>query len=317
MRTFSRHLRYFLVLVIAFSLFYSYDQSKPEQIVVVPHGLDSRSVVDDLNNRGYISNKISYWSLVLMTKLGKEIVPGAYSLKKGMGALALEAEISNPEYRYVTIQEGLRLEEIAEVFAKELDWSDNKKAEFIKTFPLCPLTSGEGFLFPGTYLVHKDEPVKIIKEEMKENLIKHVSEMLQEPDENVLNISQVVNIASLIQREAAGKSDMRLISGIIWNRLFNDMPLQIDATLQYIKGNEEVWWPRVKSDDKYLESPYNTYKNIGLPPGPISNPGKSAIAAALDPTDTSCIFYLHDKNKNIHCSTTYDRHKQNVSYYLK
>lgn len=308
---------YFLIFLIAFSVFYAYDQSKEEQIVVVPHGLDSRSVIDDLEERGYINNKISYWSLVLMTKLGKEIVPGAYSLKKGMGALALQVEITNPKYRYVTIPEGLRIEEIAEVFAKNLEWSEEKEKQFINTYPLCPFTLGEGFLFPGTYLVHVDESAQVIKEEMKEALLKTVSEILAGPEQNILNMSQVVTIASLIQREAAGKNDMRLISGIIWNRLFEDMPLQIDATLQYIKGDEKKWWPRVSSDDKYLDSPYNTYQKNGLPPGPISNPGKSAITAALNPTETSCLFYIHDKNRNIHCSTNYERHKQNISYYLK
>lgn len=317
MKKFSRNLGYFLIFLIAFSIFYAYDQSKEEQIVVVPHGLDSRSVIEDLKKRGYINNKISYWSLVLMTKLGKDVVPGAYSLKKSMGALALQAEVSNPKYRYVKVEEGLRIQEIAELFAKNLDWSEEKKKQFINTFPVCPFTLGEGFLFPGTYLVYKDESPQIIKEEMKEALLKNLSEILAGPEENILNLSQVVTIASLIQREAAGKSDMRLISGVIWNRLFEGMPLQIDATLQYINGDEMEWWPIVSSDDKYLDSPYNTYQNTGLPPGPISNPGKNAISAALDPAETSCLFYIHDRNRNIHCSTNYESHKQNISYYLK
>lgn len=144
-----------------------------------------------------------------------------------------------------------------------------------------------------------------------------ISAVLDNPNKNILNTAQVVTIASIIQKEGAGNGDMRLISGIIWNRLFSETPLQMDATLQYVKGDADLWWPRVKSEDKYLDSPYNTYKNKGLPPGPIASPGEGAIHASLDPVDTDCIFYLHDKNRNIHCSTTYEGHKKNISYYLK
>lgn len=95
------------------------------------------------------------------------------------------------------------------------------------------------------------------------------------------------------------------------------MRLDIDATLQYIKGNsEDGWWARVYADDKYLDSPYNTYRTKGLPPGPIANPGLPAIKAALNPTATPCIFYLHDTNREIHCSVTYEEHKENIKKYL-
>ena len=110
---------------------------------------------------------------------------------------------------------------------------------------------------------------------------------------------------------------MRLISGIIRNRLEIGMPLQIDATLQYIRGDEDNWWPVPRSEDKKIESPYNTYQNVGLPPTPIATPGEDAIKAALNPLDTDCLFYLHDSRGNIHCSTTYEQHKKNVRYYLK
>jgi len=133
-----------------------------------------------------------------------------------------------------------------------------------------------------------------------------------------LNEDTVIKIASIIQREAASKSDMALISGIIWNRIFSGMKLQIDATLQYAKGNEEDgWWGQVSSADKKIKSPYNTYLNIGLPPSAIANPGLSAITAAYNPQKTDCLFYLHDKNKKIHCSKTYEEHKANIAKYYK
>jgi UPF0755 protein len=134
---------------------------------------------------------------------------------------------------------------------------------------------------------------------------------------NNFDTDTILTIASIIQREAGSKSDMYLVSGIIWNRIFTNMSLQMDATLQYAKGTaENGWWPKVVPDDKYIESPYNTYKNKGLPPSPIANPGFAAIHAALHPKETECIFYFHKNRKN-YCSKTYEEHKRKIDLYLK
>ena len=109
---------------------------------------------------------------------------------------------------------------------------------------------------------------------------------------------------------------MKLISGIIWNRIFSGMKLQIDATLQYAKGSEEDgWWEKVNPKDKNIDSPYNTYLHKELPPSPIANPGLAAIEAAYNPQKTSCLFYMHDKNRIIHCAKTYEEHKKNIQKY--
>ena len=104
---------------------------------------------------------------------------------------------------------------------------------------------------------------------------------------------------------------MRIISGIIWNRLFANMNLQIDATVQYAKANKasvNSWWPAVLPRDISIKSPYNTYTNPGLPPTPIANPSVAAILAALNPVSTPCFYYFHDKMGQFHCSTTYAEH---------
>lgn len=310
-------LKIFLIFLIIFAIFYSITASQEEEVIFISYNQNSHEIVDDLYNQGFIGNKFNYYIVLLLSELYKDIEPGGYSLKKSMGALALHAKLSAPDYRYVTIGEGLRKEQVAEIFASKLDWNEEKKESFNANLPLCFFTGGEGYFFPGKYLVHKDESVDIIKKEMYQRLKEQVEEFLGNPEKNIINLNQVVTIASLIQKEAADKNDMRLISGIIWNRLFDDMPLQIDATLQYVKGEEDYWWPMVRSKDKFLDSPYNTYKNRGLPPGPIASPGIEAIMAALEPSDTNCVFYLHDRSRNIHCSSTYDGHKKNISYYLR
>jgi UPF0755 protein len=127
-----------------------------------------------------------------------------------------------------------------------------------------------------------------------------------------------IKIASLVQREAAGESDMPLIAGIIWNRLLQGMPLAIDATIQYAKGgtDDDYWTPLVKGDTK-MDSLYNTYLHKGLPPTPIANPGLPAILAVLNPAKTDCLYYLHDSSGTIHCAATYAEHQKNIEKYLK
>jgi len=316
----NRKIRYgisLLVFVLLFSLFYSRNESKPSEVVYMPEDASQEEILDELYSRGFIQNKFSYYILKMQIALGGEIEPGGYELKHSMGALALYARLVNPEYKYIRVEEGLRQEEIAELIGEKLDWDESKIDRFASNLPYCTLSKGEGRLFPGTYAIHRDEAISVIKEEMERNLISNIEEIYNEDDVSNIDLDKVLTIASMIQREAAGKQDMRLIAGIIWNRIFKGMPLQIDATLQYVKGDDELWWPQVHPKDKYLDSPYNTYQNKGLPPGPIASPGPAAIAAVLDPTATDCLFYLHDKRRNIHCATTYEGHKQNINYYLR
>jgi len=173
----------------------------------------------------------------------------------------------------------------------------------------------EGRLFPKTYLIHKDADPDAVGEMMLAEYEKTTDKI---KTSGVLNEENVLKIASLIQREAAGKNDMALISGILWNRIWKEMRLQVDATLQYAKGTEENnWWPAVSGKDRSLKSPYNTYIHDGLPPTPIANPGKDALYAAYHPAKTDCLFYLHDRTRKIHCAKTYEQHKKNIETYLK
>lgn len=146
---------------------------------------------------------------------------------------------------------------------------------------------------------------------MNKNFTENVIIRYGTSTEQVVPMEDALKIASIIQRETIGNKDMRLISGILWNRLFSNMRLQVDATLQYVKASKTAngdWWPKVKPSYKYLESPYNTYMHAGLPPTPIASPTVGAILAALNPIETPCLFYFNDKKGEFHCSVTYKEH---------
>jgi len=223
--------------------------------------------------------------------------------------------LANPSIKVISIQEGLRKEQIVEVIADKLNWNESEKQEFLNAHLAYAETSFEGKYFPKSYMVHKDSEPVVVSKKMTDEYRKKVENVKKTKSTKIINEDTALIIASLIQREAGGKSDMRLISGIIWNRVFAGMKLQIDATLQYAKGDEELWWPQVESKDKKIDSPFNTYM-YSMPPAPIASPGISAIEAAYNPQKTSCMFYLHDKYRRIHCSKTYEEHKLKIKKYL-
>ena len=234
-----------------------------------------------------------------------------------LGSLEFYQNLANPSVKIVRIQEGLRKEEIAELVGDKLGWDDKEKSSFINAHLAIDSENLEGKYFPKTYLLNIDEDPMGVTAAMLRQFSKETSGIRKQKRMEIINEDTALKIASIIQREAGGKSDMKLISGIIWNRLFLGMKLQMDATLQYAKGSEEEgWWGQVESKDKNINSPYNTYKEAGLPPSAIANPGLAALDAAYNPQKTTCLFYLHDKYRRIHCSKTYEQHKANIKKYL-
>lgn len=233
-----------------------------------------------------------------------------------LAKLSFYENLANPYVRIVRVQEGLRKEEIAKIMSDKLGWNEKEKNDFINIHLAMNSANLEGRYFPKTYMINVDEEPSGVTIAMFEEFSKQTEKIKKQKSKQIINEDTAIKIASIIQREANGKTDMKLISGIIWNRIFSGMKLQIDATLQYVKGNEDDgWWRYVTSEDKKIKSSYNTYLHAGLPPGAIANPGLAAIDAVYNPQKTNCLFYLHDKNRQIHCAKTYEEHKRNIGRY--
>jgi UPF0755 protein len=176
-------------------------------------------------------------------------------------------------------------------------------------------------LFPDTYLVSKSISAEALLNHLHNTFENKVLLVLDDDINNSeLSLKQILTLASLVQRESANDAEMPLIAGILFNRLDIGMPLQVDATLQYIKAYssaEQNWWPTPTAADKNLDSPFNTYQKIGLPPSPICNPGLTAIEAVLTPQSTSAFYYIHDLSGKIHIAETLEGHNANVNQYLR
>lgn len=272
------------------------------------------------NNKG----KHRWKGLTLIAVIGFFLSIGIIYSQYSVGTnnpLSFYLNLANPYVRYITISPGMRIEEIAEKIAKIINWTAKEKQDFIDSAPRDDNGIMEGFFMPGSYWVNIDSTGKEVAEQGMAEFNKQVGNEILGNKQNKtsaqkINLETAVRIASIIQREAAGPKDMNLISGVIWNRLFQGMTLGMDATLQYVKGNPENWWPKVLSSDKKINSPYNTYLNLGLPPTAISNISIDALKAAYAPQKTDCMYYLHDNNRKIHCSKTYEQHRGNIKTYL-
>lgn len=241
-------------------------------------------------------------------------------LGKAIGKLALMGwyqNLASISSRILVIESGERKEQIADHFTKILGWTSSQKNDFLKAIENAKPELTDGKFFPGTYTAARGSSPDVIVPLITDRFQNEVLSRYGTAIEAVVPLNDALIIASLLEREAYDFEDMRLIAGVIWNRLFIGMNLQIDATLQYAKGSNpnEPWWPRVVPDDKYIISLYNTYKNSGLPPAPIANPSLDSILAALNPRKTDCMYYFHDKHAEFHCSKTYEEHVAALKQY--
>lgn len=217
--------------------------------------------------------------------------------------------------RILVIYPGERKEEIVKNFGDILKWSTEERNIFSEYITKSEPFLEEGTFFPGRYIVPYDATPENVADLLTERFANEVLNRYDSTVSELVPLEEALTIASLLEREAYDFSDMRYISGIIWNRLFVDMPLQLDATLQYARGNslsERVWWPKVVPADKYIESPFNTYQNEGLPPAPIANPSLEAIIAALNPEITDCMFYFHGPKGQFYCTESYEEHVEKL-----
>jgi UPF0755 protein len=236
-----------------------------------------------------------------------------------MNAFSIASILSGKSYmKWVVIPEGLRKEEIADLFVDNLGWTKAEREEFINKDTTTKPDYIEGVYFPDTYLISIDETPAEVAQRLVSNFQTKFAPYLKEANLQNIRWTTVLKLASIIQREAGSKSDMPIISGIFWNRLDKGMRLEVDSTLQYARGDKgRGYWSPISVADKKIDSPYNTYLNKGLPPAPIANPGIDAINAVLKPVKTDCLYYLHDSSKQIHCSVTYAEHQKNIALYLK
>lgn len=240
-------------------------------------------------------------------------------LSRVASALANQAwfqQLASVSNRTLVIRAGERREEVVKNFGDILGWDAAERAKFSSLIVDSDPRLAEGKFYPGRYIVPRRSKPEVVAPLVIERFNENILNRYDATVAAVVPLADALIIASLLEREAYDFTDMRIISGIIWNRIFIDMPLQLDASLQYARGSksyESKWWPAVRPSDKFIDSPFNTYQEIGLPPAPIANPDVAAVVAALNPIQTPCLFFFHDRRGGFYCTETYAEHVRKLS----
>ncbi len=297
-----------------------------EEIVEVAEGDSFYGILDKLSEEGKIKNKFLVKLYLKICGIKPEVLEGTYKLNKSMTLNEFVNLLtdSNKDKVYITIPEGYTIDDIAEKLEENNICNSKEFIDSVKNYELPKYISNnpnkrynlEGFLFPDTYSFNKNENADFIIKTMLNRFEKVWQEIVEDlnisiPEEE---IEKKVNVASIIEKEAVVDSERSFISSVIYNRIAIGMPLQIDATVIYSYG-----YHIEKMYEKYLEidSPYNTYMYYGLPIGPISNPGRASLMAALKQKETDYLYYLLESENTHYFTDNYDdflRRKEELGY---
>lgn len=282
---------------------------KTPHLFVVRPGEGVREIANNLKKEGLIRNTVAFFLIVKQQDLDSKIQAGDFRLTKNMNTQTIAESLTHGSLdTWVTFPEGIRAEEIADILKEKIPtYDDSWRAE---------LNKHEGYLFPDTYLIPTDATVEQIISIMTNNFDAKYNQ-LTGIRQNQYTKEELVIIASMVEREARFDEDRPLVASVIFNRLDVDMGLYIDATVQYAIGNEKKWWPQLTDSPRNIapNSPYNTYRQAGLPPTPISNPGIAVLEAVVNAPDTNYLYYITDKNGINRYATTLEQHNANIARY--
>lgn len=286
-------------------------------MVRIPQGSSAAAIGRILARDDVIRSSLGFRFLARITGKGSRLKPGAYRLNSSMSPREVLTKIANGEVaaRWVTFPEGFTVRQIAERLAAE-GLADRARFLELALYGGSSFTTGfrhpgsslEGYLFPDTYLIAPGTSEEAIIREMLTCFARKVARpMSSDIVRSGMSLHDLVTMASLIEREARVSKDRDLISGVLRNRLKRGMRLECDATVLYALGEHKN---RVLYSDLAVESAYNTYRNAGLPPGPIANPGLACIEAALHPADVDYLFYVARPDGSHIFSRTMEEHQR-------
>jgi UPF0755 protein len=281
----------------------------PSAEVVVPEGASARAAARALAEVGVIRSATAFSFLVAVTGSADELAAGRYRPDYGESALVWLRRLREADTRYpmveVTVPEGLDRRQMADEFADALP--KFSRDEFLRQ------TEGEeGYLFPDTYRFSPDADASAVADALRANFARRTEPLRAAASASGRSFADIVTMASIVEREATAES-RATVAGILWRRIDEGMPLQVDAPFVYSVGRGTA---EITVDDLASDDPYNTYKNPGLPPTPICSPGLAAIEAAISPEETEYRYFLTGRDGGMHYATTFEGHKKNRAKYL-
>ncbi len=328
---------------LSFEVFNSSREALEEEVIFeIERGEGVFSIARRMSEKEIIGSEFLFLGYLFFSGEARSMQAGVYEIDPGSSVADIVDKFSSGKisYKDITIIEGWTIIEIAshlkdqeiistkDEFIKfsgisepqaDLFGMEKRRGKRIEELPvLYDLPEGaslEGYLFPDAYRLSSNNPEKLIgrmiqnlNNKLEENFFSSIEDMNK-------SIHEVIIMASIIEKEVSDPEDMRKVSDILWRRMDVGMPLQVDATVNYITGRRDI---RVTLNETGIDSKYNTYKNTGLPAGPISNPGMESIKAALNPTSNEYWYYLSDPEtgKTIF-SRNHSEHVEAKNLYLR
>ncbi|MDF2502243.1 MAG: putative aminodeoxychorismate lyase [Anaerosporomusa subterranea] len=285
-------------------------------MITVKPGMSTQEIGQVLYEKNLIRSVSLFRMVARLEGMEKSLQAAEYSFSPNMSVRHIVGMLARGEvaYRQFTVPEGYTIDQIAALLA-EKNLADaamfKEAAKVLRPYEYIQAGADivypvEGFAFPDTYRVARGvtEPqlLKMMLYQFNDRFTPEMKERARQMD---LSLRDVIILASLVEKEAQVESERPIIAAVFMNRLKLEMPLQSCATIQYILGYPK---PELTIQDTQIPSPYNTYLNMGLPPGPIANPGIDSIKAVLYPAATDNLYFVADKNGVHHFSKTYEQH---------
>lgn len=299
-----------IVLIILSALTMSAPEQFPvNDMVVIPEGVSLEAVSEILKTRKIIRSKTLFIISAEIFGDGKVIAGGyLFDRKESLTSVARRLVLGDHKLKRIriTFPEGINVAEAASICSEFLKTCN--KEEFVEI-----AKNLEGYLFPDTYFFLESATAKDVITMMNETSKQKLASLDKEIRLFGKSLDSVVIMASILEKEAREYEDMQMVSSILWKRMDLNMPLQVDATLDYALDKNTY---ELTLSDLATTSPYNTYKFKGLPPAPIANPGINSLRAAISPTPTKYLYYLTDLSGKFYYAETHDKHLVNKRRYM-
>jgi len=297
-----------------------------EQSLSLQPGLTTAQAGTQLRQAGIIRDSFLFRLVVATLYPRRSIKAGTYTVSGSLNLVdAASLFVKGMPRKEVTMRiiEGWSIPDIADYLDKEgivtkSAFLSETLKDYTARFPFLPPRSGsislEGYLFPDTYRIFADSTPEDIITKLLENFRAHYTTGMERATrDQSRSMHNIVTLASILEREVKSDTDRRMVADIFFRRLSTGMPLQADSTINYITGKKNA---QAQSEDLAIDSAYNTYRHKGLPPGPISNPGLSALQAALSPIKNQYWFFLTAPDGSVVYSKTFEEHVKNKIKYL-
>lgn len=297
----------------------------PEQFVEIPAGLGPASIGSRLADAGVVRSDDTFRLAVWLRGSGRRLQAGEYRFDRPMTAAEVVDKLARGDVyvRALTFREGLTVREMAAIFetsgfgAAADFMAASKDASLIRELdPAAP--DLEGYLFPDTYTLPRAATATQLVERMVSRFHKTMTaELIAQAAERGLSVRELVTLASLVEKETAKPDERPVVAGVYTNRLRIGMGLQCDPTVIYALMLAGRYDGNIRKGDLQIDSPYNTYRYAGLPPGPIAAPGEAALHAAANPADVPYLYFVSRNDGSHVFSTTLDEHNRAVNEFQR